>query len=352
MHSALQHGPRPLPLFLKLANDVLAGNESQLRALLQAVKRYQHAPRAFKQKLGTTILESGRVKLRMSRYSKALPQNYRPDIVFVPSPINAPDILDMHADMSLMAFLEQAGHSPSLVDWGHTARANRAESVDNFVAHYLIDLLSQISRPVHLVGYCLGGLVALAAAQHFAVKSLTLIASPWDFSAYAQDRRDKMEVLWQRSVPLCDNLGMVPMEVFQQAFWALDPARVTEKYLKFASFPDNSAQQQKFIAIEDWANGGEALPFAMGRQIFLDFYRDNLPGRGHWKLQGKIMSPEDLNCPTLEIASSTDQIVPLSSSPNFANRLVLDSGHVGMVVGGSARKNLWARLDDWFIENR
>ncbi|MEZ5708910.1 MAG: alpha/beta fold hydrolase [Blastomonas sp.] len=268
--------------------------------------------------------------------------------MFIPSPINAPVVLDMDAGGSLLDWLDARGHAPLLLDWGRTTPSQRDENIDEYVTRYAVPLLQSCQEPVHLVGYCLGGVIAMAAACLTQVKSLTLIASPWNFSAYSAQRRAELAELWEGSKTICAHMGVVPMELVQQGFWSLSRSRLVQKYLDLADMDMDSDAFRKFVAIEDWANGGEPLPYAMGKQLFEQFYALDRPGRNEWRIGDTLISPDTLACPAYEIASSTDEIVPLACSPALKSREVLTQGHVGMVVGNSAPQRLWQSLDSWF----
>jgi polyhydroxyalkanoate synthase len=49
----------------------------------------------------------------------------------------------------------------------------------------------------------------------------------------------------------------------------------------------------------------------------------------------------------LEIASTTDHIVPAATTAGVGERIDLALGHVGMIVGGRAKANLWEPLSLW-----
>ena len=70
-------------------------------------------------------------------------------------------------------------------------------------------------------------------------------------------------------------------------------------------------------------------------------------GTGRWRVGGRAIDPAMLACPVLEIASSTDRIVPAAASAGIGERIDLSLGHVGMVVGGTARAALWEPLAAW-----
>jgi len=340
-----------LPLFLALARQQLADEPQQMAALLQALARYQSADRSFTRLPGAALLHHGKTTLRSMAGLLPDRETTAPQIVFVPSPINAPHVLDMDADCSLMGWLAAAGLPSGLIDWGPTSPDQRGDALDSYVTDRLLPLLSQLPAPVHLVGYCLGGLIAMAAACHAQVLSLTLIATPWHFGGYQTARRKELADMWAMHRPVCQQIGMVPMEVMQHGFWTLSPAKLIEKYLKFGAMPADSAGARRFVAIEDWANGGEPLPFALGEQLFEKLYGDDMTGTAKWTVGAVQVGAQNVRGPVLEIASASDAIVPLACSPDLPGRQVLASGHVGMVVGSSAPRTLWPMLKQWILAN-
>jgi len=236
---------------------------------------------------------------------------------------------------------------PLLVDWGDPTPQDRAQDVAQHVEEMLIPLLRSIGQPVALAGYCLGGTMAMAAAAVVPVRGLALIAAPWRFAGFGDAALKRIDALWEQAHAPCEALGLVPMEVLQAGFWQLDPARTIAKYERFGRLDPNSTAAKSFVVMEDWANAGAPLTYAAGRQMFDDFFTADLPGRGRWQVAGVAADPSALPCPTVEFVSLIDRIVPAASAARLSDRRELRLGHVGMVVGSSARTALWQPLADW-----
>ncbi|MCP1471074.1 polyhydroxyalkanoate synthase [Sphingobium sp. OAS761] len=240
-----------------------------------------------------------------------------------------------------------AGHDAWLVDWGTPQPGDTTLGLAGHVSERLLPMLAHLPRPPILVGYCLGGTLALGAAVLRTMKAIATIAAPWDFAGFPDHDRTEIGALWNRAKPLCDRLGYVPMEVLQSGFWAMDPARTIRKYAAFADTAPGSDAERAFLAVEDWANGGPPLTFAAGDDLFAKFYADNMSGNGDWTIGERHIDPSALNCPSLSVRSTTDRIVPAASCPPLSEILNLPLGHVGMVVGGMARERLWHPLSAW-----
>ena len=218
-----------------------------------------------------------------------------------------------------------------------------ADHVDRIV----IPLIGELGEPAALVGYCLGGTMAVAAAVLTKVRSLATIAAPWTFSGFPQPDRETLHQLWQSAQPVTESLGVLPMELLQSAFWNLDPARTVSKFEAFAAVEPGSAQARSFVTLEDWANDGPPISGAAAREMFESFFRDDLPGTGEWRVRGRPIRPDDASCPALHIVSTTDRIVPHQSAIRSGRQLRLALGHVGMVIGRGAEALLWEPLDQF-----
>lgn len=338
--AAPQHGPRPLPLFLELLRSETAASPERRATALAGLAAYQGAPRSRPRRPMPVVAQAGRAVLR--DYGG----NGRP-VVFVPSLINPPLILDMPYRRSLLRWLSRQGVRPLLVDWGEPTPRDRTQDVAQHIEEMLIPLLRSIGEPAVLAGYCLGGTMAMAAAAAMPVRGLALIAAPWRFSGFGAEALERIDSLWQTAHEMCERLGLVPMEVLQTGFWQLDPARTIAKYERFGRLDPASAAAKSFVAMEDWANAGAPLTYAAGRQIFDDFFTADLPGRSKWRIAGATADPATLPCPAIEFVSLTDRIVPAASAAGLPDRRELRLGHVGMVVGSSAMRALWRPLADW-----
>ncbi|WP_425442862.1 alpha/beta fold hydrolase [Sphingomonas spermidinifaciens] len=320
-----------------------AASPQRRSAIMAGLAAYQRAPRPPAPPPRPVVASAGRATLRDHRTGPG----GGPPVVFVPSLINPPRVLDLTPDKSLLGWLADQGHAPLLVDWGDPDPAERTLDIAAHVTDRLLPLLAALPEPPVLVGYCLGGTMALAASLLTRVAGLVLIAAPWRFSGFSDRARADIADLWTAAEPACDRLGLVPMEVLQTGFWQLDAERTLDKYARFAALHPETEAAAAFVALEDWSNQGAPLTYAAGRELFDDFYDADLPGTGRWRVGGRAIDPAALACPAVEFVSAGDRIVPAASSAMLPDRRLLGAGHVGMVVGSRARDQLWEPLADW-----
>ena len=321
-----------------------ADDPARAEAALEGLKRYQRAARGTPVPPMPVVAAAGRATVR--DYGGA----GRP-VLFVPSLINPPDILDLDADRSLLRWLATQGVRPLLLDWGAPGADERDCNIAGHVEQLLLPVIEQLGEAVTLAGYCLGGTIALAAAVLSPrVEALAVIAAPWRFAGYPDDTRTALAALWAQADPAAQAIGLMPMEVLQAAFWRLDPARSVAKFEAFGRKPAHDAAVGAFVRLEDWANDGPPLTYAAAHELFHALYQEDRPGKGQWHVGGRAIDPATLAVPVLDIASTTDRIVPAAARPGGGERIDSALGHVGMIVSGRAREAIWQPLAHWLSQ--
>lgn len=328
-------------MFLELVRAAGEREPVLARAALAGLRAYQEAPTAPPPKLCPVVAEAGGAQLRDHG-------GEGPPVVLIPSLINPPRILDLDPETSLAGAVAAMGRRSLLLDWG-PASGRRDLNVAAHVEDRLLPLLNAIGEPPVLIGYCLGGTIAIAASSLVETAGLLTLAAPWDFSAYPDESRTALDDMWTRAEPSACSLGMLPIEVLQAAFWSLDPERTVAKFARFASLEPDSAQARRFVALEEWANEGEPLPIPAARELIETLFRGNSTGQGQWRVGGApARIPSGL--PTLHLTARDDRIAPAATAPPGPSEMI-DAGHVGMIVG-SARAQLHARIRGFLALDR
>ncbi len=268
--------------------------------------------------------------------------------ILIPSLINPPRILDLDEEVSLTAAIAAMGRRALLLDWGEPKQRSQLD-VGGHVEHLLLPLLRSIGEPAALVGYCLGGTMAIAAANLVECERVITLAAPWHFSLYPEESRAALQDMWRHSQAASRELGALPMEVLQASFWSLDPERTVRKFAEFGRLDPASADAHRFVELEDWANEGEALPYPAARELIEDCFARDLPGSGAWKVGGCEIRDE-LAVQLVNLTADRDQIAPAATAA-AGESIGINAGHVGMIVG-SARERLHEALRAVFGEAR
>lgn len=277
-----------------------------------------------------------------------------PPALFVPSLINRAYVLDLDDQSSLMRWLARQGVSPLLVDWGAPGPDERDFTLEDYALR-LERALCAVGAPVALVGYCMGGTLALAATlrQPRLVRRLALLATPWDFHADNREEALRVADLFRRWKPACAPSGLLPVPLLQSLFALPDPLSASRKFIRFADATDPD-EIRRFVALEDWLNDGIPLTLPAAEDCFTGWYEHNslVEGDG-WTVGGTGVDPARLDLPTLVMLPEEDRIVPpasaaaLAAAIRFRTRTRVPLGHVGMIVSRNAPRLVWSPLAHW-----
>ncbi|WP_252508725.1 alpha/beta fold hydrolase [Magnetospira sp. QH-2] len=282
-----------------------------------------------------------------------------PTVLVVPSLVNRGYILDLTQRRSLVRDLARRGLRPLLVDWGTPGEAEQKYGLDDYIAgtldHFLTEARAGARGPVTLVGYCMGGLLALPLAERRPddVAGLALLATPWDFSCGLEAQRRYMKALMPQLETLVQAAGELPVDSLQAMFAGIDPWQIPAKFRSFARLDPKSARARLFVALEDWLNDGVPLVPKVALECLRGWYRDNEPAQGQWKIDGKPVDPSAVRVPTLALIPKRDRIVPPGSARALADAVpgatsqIVPAGHIGMTAGSRAGTVLYGPLSRW-----
>jgi len=74
-----------------------------------------------------------------------------------------------------------------------------------------------------------------------------------------------------------------------------------------------------------------------------------------FRSRGRRVDLSQITCPLLSIAGEKDHICTLPQAEAIMSQVssedkefyVLDAGHVGLLTGADAKKNLWPKVESW-----
>jgi polyhydroxyalkanoate synthase len=331
--------------------------QSRARNLLGGLLRYMDTPYAREVAEPACIWRRGNA--RLLDYGAGLRGGDAPLVLFVPSLINRYYILDLEENRSMLRFMADKGIYPLVLDWGAPGEHEQAFGCGDYITDILlaaVDFIYKVSRQrIVLAGYCMGGVLAMAAAQlrsrHIA--ALGLFATPWDFHC----KELASLVLDRQWLPLVDSLLVsqdgVPADIIQSLFYLTDPFVFEQKFRRFADLPPDSRAARDFMELEYWVNDGVPMTSEVARDCLIGWAQENRLAAGRWRVAGKAIDPRKITMPVFLAIPRQDHVVPqacaqplLDAMPH-AQVVRPGAGHVGMIVGGRAKKELWQPFADW-----
>ncbi|MGE0733951.1 MAG: alpha/beta fold hydrolase [Alphaproteobacteria bacterium] len=334
---------------------------ARLTRFLRGIDLYRRHPFRRAETRAPTVWHSG--SARLLDYGPAGDAADRTAVLLVPSLVNRAYVLDLLPGRSMVEFLAHFEHArlrPLLLDWGAPGEAERAFNLSDYILRYL-DAAFERARAlsadgrVHIVGYCMGGLLVLPAAlahpEHIA--SLTLLATPWDFHAHNEKQAASVADAIKAWLPYFDALGEMPVDALQALFTSLDPYLALRKFERFAELEQDSEEAKHFVVLEDWLNDGVPLTAPVARECLVDWYGDNVTAKGSWRVGGRAVVPEEVRVPTFVVTPDADRIVPPPSAMALASSIpdarihTPRAGHIGMVAGSRARAEVYEPVAAW-----
>ncbi|MDE3059381.1 MAG: alpha/beta fold hydrolase [Pseudomonadota bacterium] len=336
--------------------QALAGEaKSRAHDLLSGILRYYETPYKRDLKEPPCIWQRGNARLLDYEVTAAA---HQPVTLFIPSLINRYYILDLDKERSLLRFMARHGIYPLVLDWGAPGEYEKDFGCDDYVTEILlpaIDFLARSAGRITLAGYCMGGNLALAATQlrQKQVAALALLATPWDFHC----REFSSFILDKSWLPMVESLiaseKHIPADVLQSLFYMADPWVFEKKFRRFAQLKPESREAQEFVALERWVNDGVPMTAQAARDCLIGWAQNNELAGGKWQVAGKKIDPAVLKMPTFIAIPQNDRIVPqgcaaaLAKATPKAHVIHPGGGHVGMIVGGQAKQELWLPLVTW-----
>jgi polyhydroxyalkanoate synthase subunit PhaC len=291
-------------------------------------------------------------------------------VLLVP-PLAAPArCFDLRRGSSVAEHMLDLGHPTYLVDYGSISFSDRQLGLEHWADEVIPKAIESVAadaggEPVQVVGWCLGGimsLLAVAGRQELPVRSVVLVASPFDFEQVrlaAPIRRLAQLTGGAFGTALYRALGGAPAPFVSLGF------RLTaiERYLRKPVFVLRNLHDRETLAqmeaVDEYMANMLAYPGRTFGQLYHQFFRVNDLADGHIELGGREIDLADVTHPVLSIAGKSDVLAPvaavyalgdlLSGSPDVRLRTA-PGGHLGVLAGRNAVRTTWAHVDEFLSD--
>jgi len=341
-----------------LSQAVVEEAKSRAGSLLSGILRYLDTPYERAVSEPPAIWTCGNARLLDYSHGRATDVT-KPIALFIPSLINRYYILDLDEERSILRHFAAQGMYTLALDWGEPGNFEREFDCKKYITEILLPAIVFLhktsGRKIILVGYCMGGVLATAAAQLAPdkVSRLALLATPWDFHC----ENFAPFVVSEKWYPLLESQIMsqdtLPADIIQSLFYWTEPGVFEQKFRRFANLTTNSRAAEEFVALERWVNDGVPMTANVARECLMDWAQQNQLNNGRWTVNGQKIDPAKIKIPTFVAIPENDHVVPHDCAMALANALPQaevvhpSAGHVGMIVSHRAEKELWEPLTRW-----
>jgi polyhydroxyalkanoate synthase subunit PhaC len=359
----MRQGPKPLAMHIGLSSARLHNSESaaeKLSAMIRGIQLYHNAP--FKRKASDyeILWQDKQTTLRLVKPHREDAVINGDICLMIPSLINGSEILDLSQDRSLAQYLYSQKMSACIIDWGDLKLDDPNLTLSELVTSRLRAAFHALKssypgKNIHVLGYCMGGTLALGLASLEAenLTSLSLLATPWNFHAGQSGLLDNVRFWSPSALASIKSNGYLGADYLQSLFAGIDPDLTRSKFSRFSQMDMASGHARIFIAVEDWLNDGKDLPGKIAKECISDWFLNNAPSAGYWKLDGKGLDISTIKIPVMIVASRKDRLVDYECAvdilQHIPHALLIepDCGHIGMIAGERCVEQVWQPLAEW-----
>jgi len=321
-------------------------------------------------RMPSTVIDEG--PQRTVRHYHASDAAPRPAPVLLVPPLAAPAIcFDLRRGCSVAEHLVQGGRPTYLVDYGEIEYADRALGLEHWIEEVVPRAIRAASedaggRPVHVVGWCLGGiltLLALGADPELPVASVALIASPFDFSKVplvAPLRPIAAVTRGWGITQLYRLLGGAPAPLVKRGYQAAGFDKYLMKPWTVLSNLHDRELLAQIEAVDAFMDRMHAYPGRTFGQLYHRFFRTNDLADGTFAIHGGVLDLTVLKLPVLAVAGRGDGIAPVAACHHVEALLprakvelaTAPGGHLGVLTGRRAAGTTWQLLDEFLDAGR
>jgi polyhydroxyalkanoate synthase len=292
-------------------------------------------------------------------------------VLLVP-PLAAPaSCFDLRRGCSVVEHLVQLGYPTYLVDYGPIAFSDRDLGLEHWVDDVIPNAVRAASKDaggeeVQVVGWCLGGIMALLAAASdtkLPIRSISLIASPFDFTQVRMltpVRRLAELTGGALGTALYRMLGGAPAPLVSLGFRLTALDRLITKPVVLARHLHDRDFLAHVEAVDRYMANMLAYPGRTFGQLYHRFFRVNELAGGKLELRDRSIDLARVRLPVLVLAGDGDVLAPRAAVHHVARLLpkarevrleTAPGGHLGVLTGRSAVGSTWKYLGEFLAEH-
>jgi polyhydroxyalkanoate synthase len=275
--------------------------------------------------------------------------------------INRPDIFDLRPGSSLVEYLLEEGFDVYLLDWGVPGEADAETGLDYYVCDGLPWGIREVLRSsgadeVTLAGWCIGGtLCAMYCALNpeGPVRNLVLLTTPID-------ARESLYATWLEEFDidgLADAAPVIPGRLIDELNKLMKPvANHWSSYRRlWQGVLDGAPRREAYQSMAKWISDNPSFPSRAWREWTTWMYREGRLVEGRVSLRGRAVDLRSIDQNLLVVTARADHITPVgNTTPLFelvastdVTHLDRPGGHIGLIAGSAARKQIWPALAGW-----
>ena len=315
-----------------------------------------------------TLIDDGTLR-ELYHYRPSAKAREQGDPVLLVTPLATPALcFDLRRGCSLVEHFVGAGRPTYLVEYGEVSFKDRNLGMEHWIDEVVPAAIRETSahaggRPVHVIGWSLGGIFALLAAADSAdlpIASLSVVGSPFDVKLVplVAPLRPLLNLTEGRGMitRAYQVMGGAPKPLVKWAFQLSSFQKLVTKPLALAAHLDDPDFLAQIEAVDRFTANMIAYPGRTFGQLYHRLLKGNGLVTGEIAFGDRTIRIADILPPVLVFGGATDGIapipavkavVPLLTGSEEVRFEIVPGGHLGMLTGRGARRTTWRVMDEW-----
>lgn len=278
--------------------------------------------------------------IELIQYEAQTKQVYKEPLLIIPAWIMKYYILDLLPQNSLVNWLTQQGHTVFIISWRNPGAEDRNLGMDDYYRQGAMAAIDAVSKAIpktkiHLMGYCLGGTLAIITAAAMAknhdhrLKTLSLLAAQGDFTQAGELLLfiTKSEVSYLKSMMW--EQGYLDTKQMAGSFQMLRSydliwSKMVQDYMH--------GTQRGMIALLAWNADATRMPYKMHSEYLEKLFLNNDLAEGRFTVEGTHIVAENIHVPAFVVSTEKDHVAPWKSV--YKTHLLINSSITFVLTNG------------------